>query len=160
MVAKTQDRLTGLGVKPEDAEPVLIVASLVEAEARRDDDRPKGARGLENRLALKPPRPLQLDSTAAYGVQQRPGKVFTSDEMRAARNPYNTCGIAGLPAAPVGNPGDAAIKAAVSPAQGPWLYFATINPESGETVFTTTLAEHEGQVARLRSWCGEHPGKC
>lgn len=160
MVAKTQDRLTGLGVKPEDAERVLIVASLVEAEARRDDDRPKVARVLENRLALKPPMPLQLDSTAAYGVQQRPGKVFTSDEMRAARNPYNTYVIAGLPAAPVGNPGDAAIKAAVSPAQGPWLYFATINPESGETVFTTTLAEHEGQVARLRSWCGEHPGKC
>ena len=91
---------------------VLIVASLVEAEARRDDDRPKVARVLENRLALKPPMPLQLDSTAAYGVQQRPGKVFTSDEMRAARNPYNTYVIAGLPAAPVGNPGDAAIKAA------------------------------------------------
>ena len=160
MVAKTQERLTDLGVGSNQAERVLTIASLVEAEARRDEDRPKVARVLENRLAANPSMPLQLDSTAAYGVQERPGKVFTSDEMRGNRNPYNTYVIPGLPAAPIGAPGDAAIKAAARPADGSWLYFVTIDPDSGETVFTNTLAEHETQVERLRTWCGQHPGKC
>lgn len=160
MVAKTQERLTGLGVSADDAEQILTVASLVEAEARRDEDRPKVARVLDNRIAHKPPMPLQLDSTAAYGVQQRPGKVFTSDEMRQANNPYNTYVIPGWPAGPVGNAGEAAIKAAVNPADGTWLYFVTIDPDSGETVFTNTLPEHEAQVEKLRAWCGQHPGKC
>lgn len=160
MVGKTQERLPALGIGPDKAERVLTVASLVEAEARRPEDRPKVARVLENRLASNPPMPLQLDSTAAYGVQQRPGKVFTSDEMRNNRNPYNTYAIPGLPAAPVGNAGEASIKAAAEPASGSWLYFVTIDPDTGETVFTNTLAEHEAQVARLRAWCGEHAGKC
>ena len=160
MVAKTQERLTGLGVSAASAEQILTVASLVEAEARRDEDRPKVARVLENRTAHRPPMPLQLDSTAAYGVQQRPGKVFTSDEMRQANNPYNTYVIPGWPAGPVGNAGEAAIKAAVSPADGTWLYFVTIDPDTGETVFTDTLAEHETQVAKLRTWCEAHAGKC
>ncbi|MCB1255398.1 MAG: endolytic transglycosylase MltG [Austwickia sp.] len=160
MVANTKTRLAGLGVADADAERVLTVASLVEAEARREEDRPKVARVLENRLAMTPPMPLQLDSTAAYGVQQRPGKVFTSDEMRAAQNPYNTYAMTGLPAAPIGSAGESAIKAAVNPATGTWLYFVTINPTTGETVFTNTLAEHEAQVAKLRDWCAQNSAKC
>ena len=60
----------------------------------------------------------------------------------------------------IGSAGESAIKAAVNPATGTWLYFVTINPTTGETVFTNTLAEHEAQVAKLRDWCAQNSGKC
>src|SRR5690606_37506241 len=57
----------------------------------------------------------------------------------------------------IANPGDAAIDAAMHPADGPWFYFVTINPQSGETVFSTTYAEHEAAIETWREWCRENP---
>lgn len=157
MVGTTTATLGELGVSAEDSQRVLTEASVVEAEAKHPEDRPKAARVIENRLEAG--MPLQMDSTSAYGVGDR-GKVLTTQQMREANNPYNTYVHSGLPAGPIGNPGRASIEAVLHPADGPWLFFVTIDPSTGETIFTTTKDEHDAQVVRLNQWCAAHPGKC
>lgn len=156
MVANSVSRLEKLGVTAENMEHVVIVASLVEAEARLEADRPKVARVVENRLAAK--MPLQFDSTVNYAIGKH--GITTTDAARALDNPYNTYKIVGLPAGPIGNPGESAIKAAAEPAAGPWLYFVTVNPTSGETRFATTFAEHEANVKLFQQWCSQNKGQC
>src|SRR5690606_32900583 len=73
-----------------------------------------------------------------------------------ASNPYNTYANPGLPIGPIGLPGDAAIDAALHPADGDWLYFTAVNLESGETAFASDQAGHEENVARLHEWCSAH----
>ena len=86
--------------------------------------------------------------------------ITTSDSERANDNPYNTYYHDGLPPGPVGNPGAAAIDAAKNPAEGPWLYFVTVDPHTGETVFTNTLEEHNKVVLQFQQWCRDNPGNC
>jgi UPF0755 protein len=138
-----------LGLSKED---VLIVASLLEHEANRKQDYPKVARVLYNRLEAG--MPLQLDSTVRY-VSGREGDVFTTDEERADESLYNTYEHTGLPPGPIGSPGEATIRAALNPAQGDWLYFETVNLETGETAFASSYAEHQRNVQELRDWCAE-----
>ncbi|AKT52788.1 hypothetical protein ADJ73_11150 [Arsenicicoccus sp. oral taxon 190] len=156
MVAKTKDVLTQLGVSDDKAERAIIVASIVESESRLDADRGKVARVLENRLAA--PMRLQLDSTVAYATGKR--VITTTDAERAQVNGYNTYTRDGLPVGPIGNPGEASIKAAVNPTPGPWLYFVTIDPATGETVFSETKAQHDQAVLRFQAWCQAHKGQC
>ena len=156
MVANSVSRLEKLGVAPENMEHVVIVASLVEAEARLEADRPKVARVVENRLARK--MPLQLDSTVNYAIGKH--GITTTDRDRQLNSPYNTYKVVVLPAGPVGNPGESAIKAAAAPAAGSWLYFVTVNPTTGETKFATTYAEHQANVKLFQQWCNEHKGQC
>ncbi|MEO6020631.1 MAG: endolytic transglycosylase MltG [Knoellia sp.] len=156
MIAKTLAELKKATVQPKDYTRILTVASIIEAEARRDEDRPKVARVLENRVAAK--MPLQLDSTVSYGVKRR--NLTTTDAERADDNPYNTYKHAGLPVGPIANPGAASIQAAISPAEGPWLYFVAINPATGETAFATTFAEHQKNVRIFQEWCQAHKGQC
>ena len=111
---------------------------------------------LENRLAV--PMRLQLDSTVAYATGKR--VITTTDEERAQVNGYNTYTRDGLPVGPIGNPGEASIKAAVNPAQGPWLFFVTIDPATGETVFTENKQDHDKAVLRFQAWCQAHKGQC
>ena len=156
MVGHATTRLRELGVADADAERIIIIASLVEAEAREDQDRPKVSRVIYNRLDA--PMRLQMDSTVNYAVQKR--SITTSDAERANSNPYNTYFHDGLPPGPVGNPGAAAIDAAKNPAEGPWLYFVTVNPHTGETIFTNTLEEHNKAVLQFQKWCQDNPGTC
>jgi len=156
MVAKTKDVLAELGVSDGKAERAIIIASIVESESRLDADRGKVARVLENRLAV--PMRLQLDSTVAYATGKR--VITTTDEERAQVNGYNTYTRDGLPVGPIGNPGEASIKAAVNPAQGPWLFFVTIDPATGETVFTENKQDHDKAVLRFQAWCQAHKGQC
>lgn len=156
MVANSVARLEKLGVDEKDMEHVVIVASLVEAEARLEEDRPKVARVVENRL--EEGMRLQFDSTVNYATGEH--GITTSNEARADENDYNTYKITGLPAGPIGNPGESAIKAAAEPADGDWLFFVTVDPESGETRFAETYAEHQKNVALFQSWCQEHKGTC
>lgn len=156
MVANSVSRLEKLGVTPDKMEHVVVVASLVEAEARLDADRPKVARVVENRLAKK--MKLQFDSTVNYALGKH--GITTTNEARALNNPYNTYVVPGLPAGPIGNPGESAIKAAAAPAAGPWLYFVTVNPSTGETRFATTWQEHETNVKLFQQWCSQNKGKC
>ncbi len=161
MVKQTVSQLTSAGVTTADAERVLIVASIVEAEAKGEADRGKVAQVLLNRVANKGlPNYglLQLDSTVSYGVQNR--SVTTTDAERKDPNPWNTYVNKGLPAGPIGNPGMASIKAAMAPTPGPWLFFVAVNPITGETKFATTLAEHDQYVKEFQAFCQANKGTC
>jgi UPF0755 protein len=83
--------------------------------------------------------------------------VSSSEEALNDPNPWNTYYHTGLPIGPISNPGDVAIDAAMHPADGPWLYFVTVNLDTGETVFTSTYSEHLEYVDQWQQWCGEHP---
>jgi UPF0755 protein len=157
MVAKTLAQLRAVGVAPANAQRVLTVASIVEAEARREADRGKVARVVYNRLARK--TKLQMDSTVHYVVQRR-GGVATSDAERATKSPYNTYYVTGLPAGPIGNPGRASITAAARPTPGPWLYFVAVNPDTGETRFATDAAAHRANEKLFNAWCSAHKARC
>lgn len=121
-------RAKDLGLSPYE---VLTVASIVQAEGHPDDFA-KVARVIYNRLDAG--MPLQMDSTVAYGLGIT--DLTLSQEQLASDSPYNTYANEGLPPTPINSPGEAAIKAALEPAKGKWLYFVTVNPDTGETKFT------------------------
>ncbi len=157
MVTKALAQLRAARVAPADAQRVLTVASIVEAEAQREADRGKVARVVVNRLARK--MKLQMDSTVHYVVQRR-GSVGTSDAERATRSRYNTYFAAGLPPGPIGNPGGASIAAAARPTPGPWLYFVAVNPDTGETRFAADAAGHRANEKLFNTWCAAHKARC
>jgi len=147
MVAKTVEMLTAKGVAPDQWETVLIKASIVEREAKRDEDRPKIARAIENRLAIG--KSLEIDSTTSYMLDGRPP---TTDENWDQSNPYSTYVRTGLPPGPIASPSEKSIDAVLSPADGPWLFWVAVNLDTGETKFATTFDEHTANVAELRAW--------
>jgi UPF0755 protein len=149
------------GVPEEDRERILTIASIIQREARFEDDFYKVSRVIQNRLDPDNQETfglLQMDSTAQYGYgENHDGTVSTSAEALADDNPWNTYVHAGLPIGPISNPGDTAIDAAMHPADGDWLYFVTVNLDTGETVFTNNLTDHNRAVAQWQSWCADHP---
>jgi UPF0755 protein len=158
MVAKTEateadlDIAAGarrLGLTPHD---IITIASILEYEANRDEDYPKVARVIYNRL--DDDMALQMDSTVSY-VSKREGDVWTTAEERESDSLYNTYQHTGLPPGPIGSPGEKTIRAALKPADGPWLFFVP-DYENETTVFSTTLAEHNVAVERLREYCRTH----
>lgn len=163
MVDRMVRALDEASVPPGDRERILIVASIVQREAREGADFAKVARVIYNRLDPANTETfglLQMDSTAQYGFgQMHSGSVSTTAEALADQNDWNTYVVTGLPIGPISNPGDEAIRAAMQPADGPWLYFVTVNLETGETVFSTTLAEHEQGVAQWQQWCRSNPNQ-
>jgi len=118
---------------------VIIMASLVQAEGGRLSDYPKIARVIYNRLAQG--IPLQLDSTVLYGLNTF--GILASDQQLNSPSPYNTYRHKGLTPGPIDSPGNAAIQAVLHPAAGNWLYFVTVNPKTGETLFTLSPAQFE-----------------
>jgi UPF0755 protein len=156
MVAKTLTTAENLDIGTRakalglDGEQVLTVASILEFEAKKDEDYPKVARVLYNRIAQG--MQLQLDSTVSY-ASGREGDVFTTPEERDSDSPYNTYKVNGLPPGPIGSPGEKTIEAALNPADGDWLYFVAVNLETGETVFSNTLQEHNQAVTKLQAYC-------
>ncbi|WP_428956393.1 endolytic transglycosylase MltG [Streptomyces sp. cg35] len=121
----------------------VIIASIVEAEADNKEDMGKVARVIYNRLDHG--MPLQMDSTINYALGR--STLDTSTKDTKVDNPYNTYARMGLPPSPIGNPGDQALKAAVSPTQGDWLYFVTVKP--GDTRFTADYDEQQRNVAEF-----------
>ncbi len=116
---------------------VLIMASLVEREAKVAEDRSKVAAVIYNRLTEG--MRLQIDITAVYDLDQH--KVPTRADLRR-RSPYNTYVIDGLPPTPIANPGLAAIDAVLHPAPIDALYYVVIDP-SGRHGFTRSPQEFE-----------------
>jgi len=157
MVAKARQELVKLGVTTDKMQRVLTIASIVEAEASAHSDRPKVARVIENRLAR--PMPLQMDSTIHF-ISQRRGKAGTTNAERQSRSPFNTYLVAGLPPGPIDSPGVSAMRAAVNPSPGPWLYFVAVNPDTGETRFAIDATGHTANEKLFLAWCSDHPGKC
>lgn len=155
MVKESTKRLDALGITPEQMERVVTVASLVEGEAQTEADRSKVARVVENRLAAK--MSLGFDSTVNYIFKKR---GVPTQQMLDSSNPYNTRRFTGLPPGPIANPGESALKAAASPVAGPWLYFVTVDLDTGETKFAATYEEHQRYVAQFQKWCTDNKGKC
>lgn len=155
MVDRMWQALEKHGVAAEDAWRVLTLASIVQREAGSDqEDFPKIARVFQNRLDID--MKLQSDATVAYGTGRTHTVWTTAAERADASNLYNTYANPGLPIGPIGLPGDVAIDAALNPVDGEWLFFMPINLETGETVFSNTVNEHERAVQELAKWCTDH----
>jgi UPF0755 protein len=114
---------------------LLTIASIIQAEGG-DGDFTKVSRVIYNRLRIG--MPLQMDSTVHFIMESR-GNIFLSTKSTMINSPYNTYRKYGLPPGPIGNPGREAMKAALSPAPGDWLYFITVAPQ--DTRFTNSLEE-------------------
>ncbi|WP_240471060.1 endolytic transglycosylase MltG [Schaalia suimastitidis] len=161
MVTGMVTQLQSLGVDQAQWHTVLTKASIVEREVNVDQYLPMVARVIENRLADTAGETrglLQMDSTVLYGVGKS-GGVPTAEDLRND-NPYNTYIKAGLPPTPIAQPSIETIQAVLAPADGTWLYFVTVNLDTGETLFATTLAEQEQNKLRFDQYCAENPGKC
>lgn len=115
----------------------LIIASLVEREAKVEGDRPKIAAVIYNRL--KRGMRLQIDITALYGLDAH--KVPTREDLRR-ESPYNTYLIDGLPPTPIASPGLASLEAALHPTYTKAIYYVVTDP-SGRHSFTDDPAEFE-----------------
>jgi UPF0755 protein len=155
LVTRMYQSLDAAGVAPADRLRVLTLASIVQKEGGSTADFYKVARVFQNRLDQH--MLLQSDATVSYGAHT--SSINTTAAQRAdASNLYNTYVHQGLPIGPIASPGDAAIKAALNPAPGTWLYFVLVNGSTGETVFSDTLAQHNVAVAQWQAWLKDHPG--
>lgn len=140
---------------------VLVVASMIEREAKVPEDRAKIARVIYNRLRRD--MLLQIDATLRYG---QPDDLSIA-ELAQIDSPYNTYTRKGLPATPIANPGRASIRAALNPAPNPplsdpickdlkktqpceYTYYVIADKEGGHA-FAATLAQHEANVETARA---------
>ncbi|MCD9875871.1 endolytic transglycosylase MltG [Streptomyces guryensis] len=123
----------------------VTVASIVQAEAASKADMGKVARVVFNRLERG--MPLQMDSTLNYALKRATLKTSADDTKLAS--PYNSYQRMGLPPTPIDNPGEEAMRAAINPPAGDWLYFVTVKP--GDTRFTADFAEHQRNVAEFNA---------
>jgi len=112
----------------------VIVASMIEREAKLDADRPKVAAVVYNRLRRN--MPLQVDATIQYAWRLR-GKVKTKLSLEDLKigSPYNTYRNTGLPPTPIASPGEASVQAALQPADANWLYYVVVAAD-GRSAFT------------------------
>lgn len=150
---KTKD----LGLTQSD----LILASIVEREAKNDSDRPKVASVFDNRLAIG--MKLQTDVTVAYAVDNLNLSNITAtqiddykfwqgikaSQIQSVTSDYNTYKVVGLPPAPICNPGLASLEAAKHPADTDYLYF--LSTDNGPIYFAKTLAEHNQNIQKYGS---------
>jgi UPF0755 protein len=160
LVDRTMQSLDTAGVPEDERQRVLTIASIIQREARFEADFYKVSRVIENRMDPNNQETfglLQMDSTAQYGYGEADGTASTSEAAQYDDNPWNTYVHPGLPVGPIANPGDVAIDAAMHPADGDWLYFVTVNLDTGETVFTSNLADHNRAIAQWQEWCTQNP---
>ncbi len=136
-------RLDSLGMSENE---LVTLASIIQAEARKVTEMPLIASVYHNRL--REGWLLQADPTVLYALGgPRPRLLFAAIDS-VADNPYNTYTQRGLPPGPIGAPGDAALEAALHPAETQYMYF--VAQTDGSHVFSRTLAEHNRAVAEYR----------
>lgn len=156
MWERMEEQLVARDIPRDQWHETLTIASLAEMEVRLPEDYGKVVRTIRNRLegagaADGDPMKLQFDSTVHY-ASGKSGSVATSDEERNTDSPYNTYRYEGLPPGPIAAPGEPALDAAVDPPEGDWLYFVSVNTDTGETKFAETFAEHEKNVEEWQEW--------
>lgn len=135
--AEKEMRAAGFYASKEKFTPqqLLIIASLVQAEGNTEDFA-KISQVIRNRLIKG--MPLQFDSTVHY-VKKTRGSIFLSTQSTLLNSPYNTYRKYGLPPGPINNPGSDAMRAAVNPTPGDWLYFITVAPF--DTRYTSNISQ-------------------
>ncbi len=146
IVAAFDDHATRLGLD-RAAQPydTVIVASLIQREAGIDEDRPKIAAVVGNRLAKG--MKLQIDASVVYA--RGGGDQPLTDADFARVSPYNTYAVAGLPPTPIATVTAPSLTAALHPAAVPYLYYV-LTDAGGRHAFATTYAEHQRNIADAR----------
>jgi uncharacterized YceG family protein len=134
---------------------VLIIASMVEAEAQTEKDRPLIASVIYNRL--KDHMPLQIDATTRYATGNYT-KPLTQSQLNSS-SPYNTRIHPGLPPTPIDSPALASIEAAAHPARTNYLYFVVKPCGNGEHVFASSYSQFLAEVQRYYSARSAHRGR-
>jgi UPF0755 protein len=132
-----------VGVSPYQA---LVVASLVEREAKLDPDRGLVAEVVYNRLAKA--MKLQIDATVIYALGGHVSVVTNADLQ--VSSPYNTYRVTGLPPTPIASPGLPSLEAALHPPAGKFLYYVVVKAD-GTEAFSSTFAGQEANIALARS---------
>ena len=142
--------LRSAGAARANVHDTLTLASMVEREARRPDERPVVASVFSNRLRIG--MKLDCDPTTVYAAlleNRYRGTIYRSDLEN--ESPWNTYKHKGLPPGPIANPGLSAIQAALAPADTPFLYFVAKADGSGGHNFSESLAMHEAAVAQYQN---------
>jgi UPF0755 protein len=116
----------------------VVIASMVEREAKVQEDRGKISRVIHNRLQAD--MLLQIDATLIYGLGGDRERLLNTDLQ--SDSPYNTYRLKGLPPTPIASPGRAALQAAIAPEAGPWLFYVLAD-EEGRHAFAVTGEEFE-----------------
>lgn len=124
---------------------ILTLASIIEREAKTDEERPLISAVYHNRIKMK--MPLQADPTAIYGLKNFREKITRSDLKK--KTPYNTYIIRGLPPGPITSPGIKSITAALYPADVPYLYF--VSKRDGTHIFSRTYEEHRAAIRQIKT---------
>ena len=163
MVEGTFATLADAGVTdPAEQYRILTKASIIQAEAG-EADYAKVAGAIQNRLRednVETSGLIQSDATVTYGLGRK-SYDLTPGEKADKSNRYNTYANPGLPVGPIGSPSAEAIEAAANPADVPFYYWVTVNLDTGQTEFSSTLAEHAKYVAQYQEWCAaQEPGRC
>jgi UPF0755 protein len=135
--------LDSLGYSEREA---VTLASIVQSEARWEDEMPLISAVYHNRLRRG--MRLQADPTVQYALESRQSRLLYRHIDEAADHPYNTYTHDGLPPGPIGSPGLAALDAALQPADVPYLYF--VARDDGRHEFARTLVEHNRNIERIR----------
>jgi UPF0755 protein len=151
LTPEVRDQAAQLGF---DVRELVTLASLVEKETAKAEERPIVAGVYANRLKIG--MGLQCDPTVIYALMlagRYDGNIRKGDLQ--IDSPYNTYRYAGLPPGPIAAPGEASLKAAASPADVPYLYFVSRN--DGSHVFATTLDEHNRNVNEFQRRRGTRP---
>lgn len=161
MVDRTKETLNNNDVPEDQWFRVVTVASLVEFEGV-PDIYPEVAGAIYNRIDRPDEETngfIQSDATVAYGLGKRSYHI-SDEEKQDKSNEYNTFAHPGLPAGPIGSPGDRSIDAAANPDDNDYYYWVTVNLDTGETKFAENFEEHSRNVEEYQQWCSENEGKC
>jgi len=148
--AHLRDEATAEGMTPRE---VVTLASIIEKETARPEERPLVSAVYRNRLKLG--MLLQCDPTVIYALMlagRWDGNIRKPDLQ--IDSPYNTYRYAGLPPGPIASPGRPSLEAALHPADVKYLYFVSRN--DGTHVFAETLEEHNRNVAKYQIGRGRH----
>ena len=126
---------------------VITIASIIEKDFPREEERPMGAEVIYNRLSKQ--MNLNMPSTLLYALNEKVRLDRLTEEDRNVDSPYNTYNKPGLPPGPICNPGEKCIKAALDPGDGNLLYCILINEDTYEHFFTDN---EEAYLAALETY--------
>jgi UPF0755 protein len=158
MIKKTIAVLQEKQVPESQWQTVITKASIVQKEVTKVDDMKKVAQVIENRLDSD--MVLGMDTIVAYGInggRESSGLELNQSDLDDPSNKYNARIHKGLPPTPISSPGEDAIDAVLNPEEGDWLYFCTVNPETGETEFSETEEEFEVSRNKYKTWLAQNP---